>query len=126
MVNMFRLQAQAKGIGFEFVRPDILPQTVYTDERRLRQILINLLSNAVKFTTSGGVTFRVRWRAEMAEFDIIDTGLGIAQEDLARIFEPFQRADDPEAQKAPGIGLGLTITKLLTEIMGGEITVTSQ
>jgi CheY-like chemotaxis protein len=126
LVNMFRLQAQAKDIGFEFIRPDIMPQTVYTDERRLRQILINLLSNAIKFTANGSVTFRVRWRAEIAEIEIADTGLGIAEADLARVFEPFQRANDPESQKAAGIGLGLTITKLLTEIMGGEITVTSK
>jgi signal transduction histidine kinase/purine-cytosine permease-like protein/DNA-binding NarL/FixJ family response regulator len=126
LVNMFRLQAQAKGIDFHFVRPASLPQTVHTDERRLRQILINLLSNAIKFTATGGVTFRVRWRNEIAVLEIADTGIGIGDADLARIFEPFQRADDPEAQKAAGIGLGLTITKLLTQIMGGEVTVTSR
>jgi signal transduction histidine kinase/DNA-binding NarL/FixJ family response regulator len=126
LVNMFRLQAQAKGIEFHFIRPKRLPQTVYTDERRLRQILINLLSNAIKFTAAGSVTFRVRWRDEIAVLEIADTGLGIGDADIARIFEPFQRADDPEAQKAAGIGLGLTITKLLTQIMGGEVTVASR
>ena len=126
IVNMFRLQAEAKGIGFHFVRPETLPQTVYTDERRLRQILINLLSNAIKFTYVGAVTFKVRWRSEIAVLEIADTGIGIGDNDLTRVFEPFQRADDPQAQKAAGIGLGLTITKLLTQIMGGELTAASR
>jgi signal transduction histidine kinase/FixJ family two-component response regulator len=126
LVNMFSLQAEAKGIGFSFVRPDRMPAVVYTDERRLRQILINLLSNAIKFTSKGEVRFRVRWRGEIAEFEIADTGIGIAQADLSRIFEPFERVEGARAPLTPGIGLGLTITRLLTQIMGGELTVTSE
>ena len=125
LVNMFRLQAEAKGIGFSFVCPDRLPQVVYTDERRLRQILINLLSNAIKFTNQGQVELRLRWRNEIAEFEIADTGIGIDAADLSRIFEPFERVEGARAQLTPGIGLGLTITRLLTQIMGGELTVTS-
>ena len=126
IVNMFRLQAEAKGIAFTFEPPPRLPETVHTDERRLRQILINLLSNAVKFTARGRVAFRVRWRSEMAEFEVEDTGLGIAEGDQERVFEPFQRARSVEAAAVPGIGLGLTITRLLTQIMGGEITLSSR
>jgi signal transduction histidine kinase/CheY-like chemotaxis protein len=126
LVNMFSLQAEAKGIGFSFIRPDHLPGVVYTDERRLRQILINLLSNAIKFTAQGEVQFRLRWRSEIAEFEIADTGIGIAQADLSRIFEPFERVEGARAPLTPGIGLGLTITRLLTQIMGGELTVTSE
>jgi signal transduction histidine kinase/FixJ family two-component response regulator len=122
IVNMFRLQAEAKGIGFVFNCPDTLPEIVYTDERRLRQILINLLSNAIKFTNSGEVSLSLRWRNQVAEFDVRDTGPGISEADLGRIFEPFQRV---AGAAAPGIGLGLTITKLLTQIMGGDITVVS-
>ncbi len=126
LVNMFRLQAEAKGIGFSFVHTERLPEVVYTDERRLRQILINLLSNAIKFTPSGSVSLRMRRRSDIAEFEIADTGIGIDDADLVRIFEPFERVEGARAPVIPGIGLGLTITRLLTQIMGGELTVTSQ
>jgi signal transduction histidine kinase/CheY-like chemotaxis protein len=125
LAGMFRLQADAKGIAFAFEPDARLPGIVHTDEGRLRQILINLLSNAVKFTRRGGVTFRVRWRSQMAEFEIEDTGPGIAEADQERVFEPFQRARSAEAAAIPGIGLGLTITRLLTRIMGGELVLTS-
>ena len=126
LVNMFSLQAEAKGIGFSFSRPDRMPEVVYTDERRLRQILINLLSNAIKFTSQGEVQLCLSWRNGIAVFDIIDTGIGIAEADLSRIFEPFERVAGARAPLTPGIGLGLTITRLLTQIMGGELTVTSE
>ena len=126
LVDMFRLQAGEKGIGFVFDGPTRMPAQVHTDENRLRQILINLLSNAIKFTHTGEVTLRVRWRTEVAEFDVIDTGIGIAPADLDRIFEPLQRVKVSRERALPGMGLGLTIAKVLTEIMGGEISVTSQ
>jgi signal transduction histidine kinase/CheY-like chemotaxis protein len=125
LVSMFRLQAEAKGIGFTFTRPDRMPAVVYTDERRLRQILINLLSNAMKFTRAGEVHLGLRWRNEIAEIVIEDTGIGIAEADLGRIFEPFERVEQPDGSAIHGVGLGLTITKLLTQILGGELTVTS-
>ena len=125
LVDMFRLQAGEKGIGFVFDGPARMPAQVHTDEHRLRQILINLLSNAIKFTHAGEVTLRVRWRTEVAEFDVIDTGVGIAAEDLERIFEPLQRVKVSRERGVPGMGLGLTIAKVLTEIMGGEISVVS-
>jgi signal transduction histidine kinase/CheY-like chemotaxis protein/purine-cytosine permease-like protein len=125
LVDMFRLQAEDKGIGFVFDAPAALPARVHSDEHRLRQILINLLSNAIKFTPCGQVTFRVRWRSEIAEFEVIDTGVGIAAVDLERIFEPLQRVKQARGETPPGMGLGLTITKVLTEIMGGEISVSS-
>ncbi len=126
LVDMFRLQAEDKGIGFVFDAPPSLPARVYTDEHRLRQVMINLLSNAIKFTPAGQVTLRVRWRAEIAEFEVIDTGVGIAPENLERIFEPLQRVKAARGTAPPGMGLGLTIAKVLTEIMGGEMTVTSE
>ncbi|MFT8884598.1 MAG: ATP-binding protein [Acetobacter papayae] len=124
LVSMFRLQTEAKGIGFECTIPSDLPHLVYTDARRLRQILINLLSNAVKFTQHGSVRLTVLWQAEIAEFMIEDTGIGIPPDDLSRIFEPFQRGQGAAAA-IPGIGLGLTITQLLVQIMGGELSVSS-
>ena len=71
-----------------------LPQLVYTDEKRLRQILINLLSNAVKYTSVGGVNFTVKYRNEVAEFIIKDSGIGIKESELKKIFEPFNRLDE--------------------------------
>ena len=124
LVGMFRLQAEAKGIAFCFEAPEDLPPVVFTDEGRIRQILINLLSNAIKFTDAGTVCLRVRHRSQIAEFEVEDTGPGIVPEDRERIFQPFERGSAANPM-VPGMGLGLTITKLLTEVMGGEITVTS-
>jgi signal transduction histidine kinase/CheY-like chemotaxis protein len=126
ITTMFRPQAEARGIRFVHSRPDHLPEAVFTDERRLRQILINLLSNAIKFTAAGDVGFHFRQRGSVAEFEIADTGCGIAETDRARIFEPFQRVEARHRPDVPGIGLGLTITRLLVQIMGGEIAVVSQ
>jgi CheY-like chemotaxis protein len=126
LVDMFQLQAEEKGIVFAYESSGPLPARVRTDEHRLRQILINLLSNAIKFTAQGTVTLRVRWRAEMADFEVIDTGIGIADADLDRVFEPLQRVKTARGIASPGMGLGLTIAKVLTEIMGGEISVTSR
>jgi signal transduction histidine kinase/CheY-like chemotaxis protein len=125
LVDMFRLQASAKGIEFRYVRATRLPAVVQSDENRLRQILINLLSNAIKFTDSGHVTFQVSYRHEVGDFTIEDTGVGIHKGDLERIFQPFERARTARAKATIGTGLGLTITSLLTKIMGGDITVRS-
>lgn len=100
-------------------------ERVRTDEKRLRQILINLVSNAVKYTQEGQVTLSVRYRNQVAEFSIRDTGIGIAPEDMETIFKPFERLRQPGDPYVAGTGLGLTITRLLTDIMGGEITVES-
>ncbi|MBM0104793.1 response regulator [Steroidobacter sp. S1-65] len=121
IVDMFRLQASNRGIEFRFQRPPHLPAHVYTDQKRLRQILINLLSNAIKYTERGHASLVVRYRNQVAEFEISDTGVGIAEADLERVFQPFERGETPTVRAVPGIGLGLTITKLLTQIMGGEL-----
>jgi signal transduction histidine kinase/CheY-like chemotaxis protein/purine-cytosine permease-like protein len=125
IVDMFRLQAAAKGIEFIYSRPPHLPAFVHVDQKRLRQILINLLSNAIKYTERGNATLAVRYRSQVAEFEISDTGVGIPAGDVERVFEPFERGHGSSVRAIPGTGLGLTITKLLTQIMGGEINVTS-
>jgi signal transduction histidine kinase/purine-cytosine permease-like protein/DNA-binding NarL/FixJ family response regulator len=121
LADMFELQASAKGVGFRRDFDPGLPHWVRADERRLRQILINVLGNAVKFTTHGEVRLRIRHEREMAQFDIEDSGPGIAARDLERIFEPFARGADAGA----GTGLGLTIARMLTDLMGGEMSVRS-
>ncbi|HMI11593.1 MAG TPA: ATP-binding protein, partial [Bradyrhizobium sp.] len=125
LVGMFRLQAAAKGIDFVFKRPNVLPFVVFADEKRLRQILINLLSNAIKFTQRGSVQFVVHYRSPVAEFEVIDTGPGIQATDLERIFAPFERGALGVSQPQTGTGLGLTISRLLAGVMGGDIQVSS-
>jgi signal transduction histidine kinase/CheY-like chemotaxis protein/purine-cytosine permease-like protein len=122
IVRMFELQAAAKGIEFRRVLADALPEVVRADEKRLRQILINVLGNAVKFTQSGRVEFRVSVARQMAVFEIEDTGPGIPADEIEHMFEPFARGNEAGG----GTGLGLTIGKMLTELMGGEMTVRSR
>ena len=126
IVEMFRMQATAKGLSLDYRVEGRLPAFVRTDEKRLRQILINLLSNAIKYTDTGGATLTIRYRSQMALVDVADTGIGIAADDLERIFEPFERGSAPESALQPGIGLGLSITRLLARILGGEVTVSSE
>ncbi|MDP5237982.1 ATP-binding protein [Uliginosibacterium sp. 31-16] len=123
LVQMFSLQAEHKGLAFDYQCASEPPAVVRADEKRLRQILINLLGNAVKFTREGGVKFRLRHSRDMATFEIEDSGPGITPEELERIFEPFSRGSS--AQSTSGTGLGLTIARMLTDLMGGELTVKS-
>ncbi len=126
LVNMFSLQAAGKGIQFRYLADNHLPRYVHTDGKRLRQILINLLSNAVKFTHSGEVLLRISYRSQVAKISVTDTGVGISEADLPRIFRPFERAHNSGSPEVAGTGLGLTIVKLLSEIMGGDLEVHSQ
>ncbi|SIQ32918.1 Signal transduction histidine kinase [Rhizobium sp. RU20A] len=126
IADMFRPQAEAKGLAFVHRRAANLPRYVKTDEKRLRQILVNLLSNAMKFTEQGTIRFEVEYRSQVATFTVADTGRGISESDLPRIFEPFQRGEAEHIRPMPGLGLGLTITRLLTQTLGGEIAVTSE
>ena len=121
IVRMFELQAQSKNLDFSFQPEGSLPLAVRADKRRLGQILINVLGNAVKFTEQGRVGFRVKYAREMAVFEIEDSGPGISNEEIEHIFEPFARG----STKTGGTGLGLTISKMLTDLMGGEVTVKS-
>lgn len=124
LVHMFRLQAEAKGLKFNYMQLTPLPEFVKTDEKRLRQILINILSNAIKYTEQGEICFKVRYRSQVAEFTVSDTGVGISEDNIERIFQPFERVKTP-GSAVSGTGLGLTISKLLTDIMGGDLSLTS-
>ncbi len=125
MVRMFELQAAGKGLDFVAEIADDVPEVVRADEKRLRQILINVLGNAVKFTSSGRVVFRMSYAREMAQFEVEDTGPGITADELDRIFEPFARGSSSAVDPVGGTGLGLTISRMLTDLMGGEMTVRS-
>jgi signal transduction histidine kinase/FixJ family two-component response regulator len=125
IVDMFQLQASEKGLALGFTCSARVPRIVYADEKRLRQIMINLLSNAVKFTRAGNVALDVRRVGEVAELEVTDTGIGIHPEEIDNIFEPFVRGTLSNPEGVSGTGLGLTISKLLTAAMGGELTVRS-
>jgi len=125
IVEMFRPQAEAKGLAFDYRPAGNLPEIVHTDEKRLRQILINLLSNALKFTDAGRVGLAITYRSQVATITVSDTGAGIPEAELERIFEPFERGDPARTRLVPGTGLGLTIVKMLSQLMGGDVTVRS-
>ncbi|TSE26218.1 Autoinducer 2 sensor kinase/phosphatase LuxQ [Tepidimonas sediminis] len=116
-------QARAKGLRFALEGPPRWPAAVRTDAARLRQVLLNLLGNAVRYTDAGTVTLRVAWARELATIEVADTGPGMSASELERVFEPFARG--AAASRAAGAGLGLTIARMLTELMGGELTVRS-
>jgi CheY-like chemotaxis protein len=118
-------QAAAKGLKFELRTIGRVPTYVRADARRLRQILINLLGNAVRFTDSGSVTLVLDHSREVARFHVVDTGMGIAPQDLERIFMPFERGSAGRRYGDSGTGLGLTITHLLAQLMGGDLSVKS-
>jgi len=121
--QMVAPQAKDKGLSLDFETRGRIPSVVRGDEKRVRQILINLLGNAVRYTDQGSVRLRTSYLRETATFEIIDTGVGIAPEQLERLFQPFERGD-PLRQDS-GLGLGLTITRMLTALMGGELQVKS-
>ena len=123
--GMLRPQAQAKGLHFSLQTLGAAPVCIRVDAKRLRQILINLLSNAVRFTERGEVLLRLDFRHHVTRIEVIDTGIGIAPQDQERIFLPFERGSAGRRASDSGTGLGLTITHLLTHLMGGELKVDS-
>ena len=125
LVSLFEPQAAERGLRFVHRCSGTLPELVRADEKRLRQILINLLGNAVKFTRAGQVSFRVDYAREMARFEIEDTGPGMGEAELAQVFEPFVRGTAAGGNATTGTGLGLTIARMLTGLMGGDLTVRS-
>ncbi|HEY7517889.1 MAG TPA: ATP-binding protein [Methylomirabilota bacterium] len=109
-----------KRVKLETDVPVDLPE-LYADRTRIKQVLLNLVSNAIKFTTAGRVLVQVRREADAVHVSVADTGIGISPTDLARLFEPFQRLDNPLAQQADGTGLGLAISKKFVELHRGRI-----
>lgn len=127
----FEAQAAAKGLGFEQITEGDIPSVVRGDPLRVCQVLHNLLSNAVKFTDEGVVTFRTRGSRVAPnrvrfDFMVTDTGSGIAKADLDLLFEPFTQVDASSTRRFGGTGLGLTIARRMTNIMGGDISVSSE
>ncbi|MDM8559697.1 PAS domain S-box protein [Candidatus Parabeggiatoa sp. HSG14] len=135
IVDLFRMRAEQKGIeiGYEQIPPadsiktletEGFPLIVHVDEKRLRQILLNLLSNAIKFTEKGRVGFKVVYHNNKIRFEVEDTGIGIAVDQIKDIFLPFQQVNQ-HIHQIEGTGLGLPISKRLVEMMGGHLQVES-
>ncbi len=118
--------ADDKRLRLRFTRGTVLPPVLLLDAFRVRQILINLLSNALKFTQSGTVELVASWHLAALQIEVRDTGPGIPDEALARVFEPFEQADASIAQRFGGTGLGLAITRNLVSLMNGTIEVESK
>jgi PAS domain S-box-containing protein len=126
VVASFREQYREKGVRLDWQPPEELAE-VRGDAARVTQVLSNLLANAWHYTPpEGRVKVDVREVGSFVQVDIVDTGIGIAPEDLDRIFDRFYRADHPLVQEVGGTGLGLSIVKMFVEILGGEIWVESQ
>ena len=128
VIETLMVKAQENDLYLKFEIDGQIPREITTDETRLRQVLINTIGNAIKFTKSGGVTLVARHldtNNGMMEFDVVDTGIGISESALSRIFDPFSQADDTVTRKFGGTGLGLAICKQLSESMGGGINATS-
>ncbi len=126
VVDCVRPVALTKGLPVSLTVSDALPAVVVGDEARIRQVLLNLLGNAVKFTESGSVTLAAEPAGDLVSITVTDTGIGIDDEALARLFRPFEQADAGTTRRFGGTGLGLTIARELAELMGGTLTVTSE
>lgn len=132
VLDLFAAKASQTGIDLVYEIDHRIPATIITDSLRLRQILINLIGNAMKFTNKGEVFIRVMLIENVASedlnlhFEVRDTGIGIPEDKLLRLFKPFSQVDSSTTRKYGGTGLGLVICKHLVELLGGEIDVKSK
>jgi len=125
VISMLKVGADGTGLDRVFTLSDSGPARVWTDPTRLRQILINLVGNAVNFTDRGHVRVEADIiggdRSQLLQFDVIDTGPGMAREEAARVFRPFTQADESMVRRHGGTGRGLTVSKRLAEMLGGDV-----
>ncbi len=132
VVSLLRVKAQEKQLTLSVEYVGAVPKAIETDPIRLKQILVNLTGNAIKFTEEGGVRIVVRCRPgsndEQArvQFEIIDTGIGMDEKQLSRLFKPFIQVDASSTRRFGGTGLGLSISKKLAQALGGDLAVTSK
>jgi signal transduction histidine kinase/DNA-binding NarL/FixJ family response regulator len=130
IVSVTRSRAAEKGLELYVATANPVPRAVLSDPLRVKQILMNLLGNAVKFTETGSVVLRVAYDGDDKQgalsFQVKDTGIGMAPEQIARLFQPFTQADSSTTRRFGGTGLGLIISQRLARMLGGNITVESQ
>lgn len=128
--ELFKVQSQNKNIKFEIVYTDILENYISTDLHKLKQILFNIIGNSIKFTNKGGVEVRVKQvfakNKNLLDILVLDTGIGIDEKKIDKLFNEFEQGDEKINQKYGGTGLGLFITKQIIEQLGGEISIKSK
>ncbi|NOR87735.1 MAG: response regulator [Bacteroidales bacterium] len=129
--GLFELKANEKNLVFKYHIDENVPVYIQSDQTRIKQILINLINNAIKFTSEGSVELVIKLISHYEStytlrFDIIDNGIGISEENQAKIFTSFTQTDASFTRKFGGTGLGLAISRKLTKLMGGEIGVQSE
>ena len=129
LVNMITPKAEAKNLVFRTLVDPALPSRLYGDDVRIRQVLVNLLTNAVKYTHKGSIELSITGKYvgknEQLTFSVKDTGIGIKEEDLSRLYVAFQRIEEHKNRNIEGTGLGLSISKQLLEMMGSSLVVHS-
>ncbi|MGD8951771.1 MAG: ATP-binding protein [Desulfobacterales bacterium] len=130
VLNVLGIKAHEKGIALRFEAQSALPQQIKTDPARFRQIIVNLVGNAIKFTEQGHVTVSCRFKKFPSEplmvIDVVDTGIGISQDKIDAIFDPFTQADSAVTRRFGGTGLGLSISRKFAQALGGDITAESR
>ncbi len=129
VVRMTAVKMEEKQLQFHIEVEETLPAVLFGDDVRIRQVLMNLLGNSIKYTDSGSVVLRITGRKKgedvLLHVEVEDTGIGIRQEDITRIFEAFDRLDEYRNRRIEGTGLGLAITRQLLHMMGSELHVRS-
>ena len=130
LYNMIGVRAKSKGLSLNFDIDSTIPTTYYGDDLRIRQVLVNLLTNGVKYTQQGSVTLRITGRVDgenaILHFSVKDTGIGIREEDLGKLFAKFERIDEAKNRHVEGTGLGMSIAMQLLNLMGSELKVESE
>ncbi len=126
IVSMIRIRATEKGLTFDVVIDELMPKRLYGDEGKIKQIVLNLLTNAVKYTKKGGFTLWVSMderqnKTAFMRFQVKDTGMGIKEEDMEKLFTAYERLDEEKNSGIQGTGLGLDISRKFAELMGGKL-----
>lgn len=129
VASIIRPSAIAKGLHFALEFGDPIPRTIASDPTRLKQVLMNLLGNSLKFTSCGEIRLRVSSRTQgdrcVVVFEVSDSGIGMTGDQIVQLFQPFTQADTSTTRRFGGTGLGLTISKRLVQLLGGDLTVES-
>ena len=115
--------AESKGLR---LRDETVDANLFTDDSKVRQILLNLLSNAIKFSDDGEIVVKSRVNGDSVAISILDPGIGISAENIVRIFDPFWQVEQRSTRKVGGTGLGLSVSRSLARLLGGDVTVESQ
>ncbi len=130
LYNMISIKAKEKNLRLIFDVDSSIPQEYYGDDKRIRQILLNLLTNAVKYTEHGTVEMKVSCRIDnenaILRYSVKDTGIGIREEDIGKLYDAFQRLDMTKNRNVEGTGLGMNITQQLLKLMGSELQIYSE